>query len=198
MSATTPYESIRYPLESDFADVQDFYQLAIRVDQRIRDLDATFNAAVRPLAFLGHSSANSSGLGTGELTVNIDVVDWDPSGLLVGGDFAQPVYDVPSWWFIGLSVSFVTLSGTLTVGDHAEARIDTETTDPVSGLTSTGLLRRKTTETNSGGERLVVTGIVKLFQGLATPGIAYYGSTSGQKAAGAGAHFWAFRLGAAD
>lgn len=201
MSGTTPNEGIVYPLVGDYADVQDWYQIAAKADALIRAYDATFVAAPRPYGFVQRSSANSTAIGGGSTGITTDVVEFDNSGAAaVAGVFTQPLVDPPSYWLFGCNVLFVTISGTLTAGDMCEAQVSLSTIDPVSGLSSSLLLRSKTNETNSGGEAVIVTGIAKIWNAVATPQFEYYGSGAGgaQKAAGAGSRFWGFRLGTAS
>lgn len=195
MSGTTPNEGFRYPLETDFTDVQDVYQLATGVDRRVRDFDAVFNAAVRPLAFVGRVTANGTGFTNGTDVMQIGATEWDTTGGLQTAGWSQPRNDPPSWWMLGMDLLVVVTAGTPTVGDHIEAVLSVDTVDPVSGLTSTVNIRNKHTESNSGGERIYAAGIVPIWHGFLSGVISLYGSATASKTYGAGSRMWGWRLG---
>lgn len=196
MSGTTTNESLIYPLTTDFADVQDLYTLAIGTDAKVRGYDAIFTALPRPLAFVYRSSADGFSFTNGDVSIPIDTAEWDTTGGLNGSGWSQPLYDPPSWWMIGANLIAKVISGTPAVTTHIEVGLSVFNTDPVTGLSTTQTYRCKRSESNSGGEQITMSAVVKLWHAQVNADMVKVGDSSVQAPA-AGCRLWGFRLGTA-
>lgn len=199
MSTVTPNEGLVIPLTTDYADVQDWYQLARQADTAIRQYDATFRAAPRPRAFLGRSTSRSSTFTAGSAILTTDVVEWDSSGQMVAGGntWSQPPDEPPSWWMFGANLYFVLTAGSYTLTDHEEAVLQINTADQVSGVQTTSYLRSKRIVTGT-GEYMTLMGAALIYRGSVTAMGYGYGSSTATVALDSGSRMWGFRLGAAS
>lgn len=197
MSGTTPNEAFIYPLVSDLADPQDWYQIVSKADALVRQYDATFKAAPRPMAFMGRSTSTGPTLTAGQTSYNMDVIEWDTTGGLSGGGWSQPKNDVPSWWVFGVNVFVVLTAGSYTIGDREEAWIQVTTTDPVSGLASASTIRTKREVTGT-SEVMTLCGVAQVYNGFVSPALACYGSSTATVGVASGSRFWGWRLGPAS
>lgn len=195
MSGTTAVEGFPYPLTTDFADVQDAYRLAIAIDADLRGEQAPFRAFEGRPAFVCQQTVNGSGFLSGSDNLLIGTIPFDNTGGLVIGQrlWTQPLAQPPSWWMLGATVLSNAVSGTPVVGDLVMGAIRVNTTDQVSGLSTSTLAFQRSDETNTGGEWLNVFTVAPMYRGTASAWLYLNGST--QKGISAGSTFWGVYLG---
>lgn len=195
MSGNTAVQGFPHPLTTDFADVQDAYRLASAIDAEIRAEQAPFRNFVGRPSFVCQQTANGSGFQSGTDDLLIGAINWDNTGGLTVGQrrWVQPLVQPPSWWMFGATVLSVSISGTPVVGDLLMGAIRTNTTDQVSGLTTSNVAYQRSDETNTNGEWLNVFTVQPLYRGTAAAWLYLNGST--QKAISAGSTFWGMYLG---
>lgn len=195
MSGTTANRGYPYPSESDFADVQDAYRLAMAIDADVRQEQAPFRALMGRPSFIGRQTANGTFFQSGNDGIRMTAVDWDNTGGVNPGDYSwrQPLNQPPSWWMFGLNV-LMNNNGTATVLDAVEAYISVQTTDQVTGVSTSTNFWQRNDETNNGGEWLIVTAMAPIYHGFASGNIQINSSTT-TKGVGAGSRFWGLYLG---
>lgn len=195
MSGNTETQGYPYPLTSDFADVQDFYRLAMAVDADARAALQVLRGEEQPLSFIARQTANGSGFLSGTQSFTIQAIDWDNTGGLVlnATRWTQPVAQAPSWWLFGATLLSAVISGTPVVGDLLEARIAVTTTDQVTGLSSTTNAYQRTDESNAAGEWINIFTMAPVYRGSASLALLLNGTT--QKAIAANSTFWGLCLG---
>lgn len=194
MSGTTANRGYPYPLETDFADVQDAYRLATAVDADVRDEQAPFRAFMGRPSFIGRQVASQSGGISGNSTLQMTAVDWDNTGGVNAGNYSwiQPLNQPPSWWLFGLNI-LMSNTGAAAVLDLVLAQLSVSTVDQVTGVQSNLNFWQRNDEANVGGEWLVVTGMAAIYHGAVNGGIVINGTTT--KAIGAGSRLWGMYLG---
>lgn len=195
MSGSTANQGYPYPLTSDFADVQDAFQLASAIDVDVRAEQDPFRAFLGRPSFVVRQTSNGSGYTTGSQTFSVGAVDWDNTGgIAVGANqWTQPVGQQPSWWMFGATLLTAIISGTPVVGDMNMARLNVNTTDQVSGLVSTTSVYQRNDETNTNGEWMNVFTLAPIYRGSVNLTLILNGSTS--KAISAGSTLWGLYLG---
>lgn len=194
MTGTTTNEGYPYPLEGDFADVQDAYRLAVAVDTDLRSEQAPFrNFMARP-SFIGRQTSNGSTFTSGGDSVSMQAIDWDNTGGLVTPAFSwnQPFSQGPSWWLFG---------GTLLVnnavagvpGELVEGWISVTTADQVTGVQTTTNWYQRNDESNTNGEWLNVFAMSAVYQATVSLNLEVSGTTA--KGVAAGSRLWGMYLG---
>jgi len=194
MSGSTVNEGYPYPLPSDFADVQDAFRLATAIDVGLRADQAPFRAFLGRPSFVGRQTSNGSGFTSGSQSLIMGAVEWDNTGGLTAGaaSWRQPNSQQPSWWLFGCTL-LVVPTGAAVVGDMNMARIEVDTTDQVSGVSSSSFFYQRNDDTNTGGEWLNFCTAAALYRGAAACALILNGST--QKAVQSGSRFWGMSLG---
>jgi hypothetical protein len=194
MTGTTAVEGLPYPLEADFADVQDAFRLATAVDADIRADQTPFrNFMARP-SFIGRSTSNSATASVGTMAFTVGAVEWDNTGgLAVGGVWTQPAAQQPSWWLFGCTILVAQISGTPTVGDLVLGNIQTQTTDQVTTVVSLANAWQRNDESNTAGEWINMFAMAPIYQGAA--GLTLTVNGASVKAIGTGSRFWGMYLG---
>lgn len=195
MSGTTTNEGYPYPLESDFADVQDIYRLAMAVDSDVRGAQAPFRLFEQRPSFIVQSSSNSSSFLSGDTSMTFGTIKWDNTGGLTVGQtsWQQPISSPPSWWMFGATILEVPISGTPVVGEMTMGQIRINTTDQVSGLTTEIDAYQRNDDSNTGGEWINVFTQAAVYRASVSLILNLNGTT--QKALGAGSTLWGFQLG---
>jgi hypothetical protein len=195
MSGTTPVEGYPYPLEGDFADVQDAFRLATAIDADIRAEQAPFRAFMGRPSFIARQTANGSGFIIGSQIFTFNTIEWDNTGGAVAGSsqWLQPNSQAPSWWMFGCTLLVVPISGTPVVGDLTMAQIAVQTTDQVTNIVTETDFFQRNDETNTAGEWLNAFAMAPMFQGSAQLFLNLNGST--QKAIQSGSRLWGIYLG---
>jgi hypothetical protein len=195
MSGNTTNKGYPYPLETDFADVQDAYRLAMAIDADLRADQAPFRAFESRPSFVVRQTSNGSGFTSGSVDLKIQAIDWDTTGGAVINNSAwfQPNNQAPSWWLFGATILTVAISGTPVVGDLVIGQLEVSTTDQVSGLSTTSEFSQRNDESNTGGEWLNVFTMAAIYRGNVAAQLQLNGST--QKAISAGSTFWGLYLG---
>ena len=198
MTARTSPDGMPYSLETDFGDVQQWYELAMAVDLRSWQVDRAFDKMYRPAAFLGRVSANFA-LGNGGSTFWSNLTaDWNTSlGNLGTSAWSQNAGDPPSWWMIGANIQVSNTGGAPSTSDHVDGMFNTTTHDPVTGAATSGFSVgfQYNRETNSGGESLSLSMIANLYRGSVFPLYQEFGPGTGTRVMLAGSRFWGLRLG---
>lgn len=195
MSGTTVTEGYPYPLPSDFADVQDAFRFATAFDADVRAERAPFRAFEGRLSFVGRQTVTGSGFTSGTQNFKFGAIDWDNTGgvVLAASSWKQPVGQQPSWWMFGATILTAIVSGTPVVGDMNMGRIEVDTTDQVSGLTTSTFTYQRNDETNTAGEWINLFTMAPVFQATVSLALILNGST--QKSILAGSTFWGLHLG---
>ena len=195
MSGNTANEGFPYPLESDFADVQDAYRLATAVDADILAQRLPLRAFMSRPSFVARQTATSSGFLSGSTTLTVGAVDWDNTGGIAVGStaFQQPVGQAPSWCMFGGTLLSAAVSGTPVVGDLTMGRIRVATTDQVSGVVTASNLYQRNDETNTGGEWINLFTMAAVYRASVSLALLLNGST--QRGLAAGSTFWGFCMG---
>ncbi len=189
MSGSTATEGYPYPLESDFADVQDAFRLALAIDADLRAEQAPFRAFEGRPSFIGRQVANNSAPGSLQLTAT----DWDNTGGIFTSGWTQPTSQQPSWWLFGCTILVAIISGTPVVGELNLGVITVTTTDQVSGVASSTSYYQRNDETNTNGEWVNFFAAAPIYQGSVQCSLLTSGTAV--KAAGAGSRFWGMYLG---
>lgn len=195
MSGTTANEGFPYPLETDFADVQDAYRLATAVDADLRSEQAPFRTFMGRPSFIGRQTATGSGFTAGGQNLRMGAVEWDNTGGLTANasSWQQPLSQPPSWWMFGATVLVSIVSGTPVVGDMCMAQLNVTTSDPVTLLNTTAEFSQRNDETNTNGEWINVFTQAAIYQGSVSCTLYLNGST--QKAVQLGSRLWGMYLG---
>lgn len=195
MTGTTINDGFPYPLEADFADVQDAFRLATAIDSDLRAEQAPFRAFLGRPSFIARQTATASGFISGEQSLQAQAIDWDNTGGLVLNStfWTQPNNQAPSWWLFGCTILVAATSGTPVVGDMTMGNIEVTTTDQVTTVVSKTDFYQRNDETNTGGEWINMFAMAPMYQGFASCALFLNGSTS--KAVGIGSRFWGMYLG---
>lgn len=194
MSGNTANEGYPYPLETDFADVQDAFRLAAAIDADLRSEVAAFRSSLGRLSFIGRQVSTQTAFLSGSQGLQMQAVDWDNTGAALPGAFSwsQPYTQPPSWWMFGCTILVAPTGGTV-VGDMNMAQISLTTVDQVTGLSNTVSSYQRNDDCGTGGEWINMTTMGAIYQGSASCNLILNGSTS--KAIGAGSRFWGMYLG---
>jgi hypothetical protein len=193
MSGTTTTEGYPYPLTSDFADVQDAFLLATKIDAGLRAEQAPLRAFLGRPSFIGRQNANGSGFTSGSDLLVMNTVEWDNTGGVSAGVWSQPFAQQPSWWLFGATVMVAIISGTPVVGDMCMGQLQLTTTDQVTGVSSTTSYYQRNDDSNTNGEWINLFAMAALYHGQARCLLNLNGST--QKGIAAGSRFWGMYLG---
>jgi len=194
MSGTTPIEGYPYPLESDFADVQDVFRLATAVDADLRGEQAPFRAFMGRPSFIGRSTANGSGFTGGIEILQMAAVDWDNTGGLPAGSSSwnQPLNQAPSWWLFGCTI-LVANAVAGVVADMVMGQLAISTTDQVTGVVTETDYFQRNDESNTNGEWLNVFAMAPIYQGNVQCILNLNGTTS--KSIQSGSRLWGMYMG---
>lgn len=194
MSGTTTVEGFPYPLESDFADVQDAFRLATSIDSDLRFEQAPFRAFEGRLSFIARLLTSASTFTNGSQSMVFSAIDWDNTGGLVLGatSWQQPPSQPPSWWMFGATL-LVNNPVSGVVGDMTMADITVHSSDQVSNVVSQADYYQRNDETNTGGEWLNLFTMAAIYQGTASLSLIINGSTA--KSISAGSRLWGMYLG---
>lgn len=195
MSGFTTTEGYPYPAETDAADVQDAYRLAMAIDQDLRSEQAPFRAFVGRPSFIGRCTANQSGFISGTQQMPVGAVEWDNTGGLIGGGspyWTQPNSQSPSWWLFGATI-LVVPTGAQVAGEMNMGFIEVATTDQVTQLISYSDFYQRNDDSQTNGEWLNVFCMAPVYQGQANAGLILNGTTT--KAIQNGSRFWGMYLG---
>lgn len=218
MTGVTDPDSLPYGLQADFADVQQWYELAMRVDAIAQAADQAFNEQYRPHMFHVTGSGAVS-LGTGTVGSSLGSY-WNTitantsGGLFTNGNFQQDPAEPPSWWMFGCNLTLTNVSGTAATGTHTTLYFTGQTTDPITGQKplsppgSTGYAPyfnegrysgfRQNLESNSGGEGMSIMTVMPIYHGFVSMFAQVWTPASGDTASrsvAAGGTFWGLRLG---
>lgn len=194
MSGLTTNEGLPYPLETDFADVQDAFRLATAIDSDLRAQQKPFrDFGMRP-SFIGRCTANQSGFLSGTQQLPVGAIEWDNTGGLALGTpyWTQPNSQGPSWWMFGATV-LVVPTGSQVSGEMNMGFIQIATTDQVTEQISYTNFYQRNDDSTTNGEWLNVFCMAPLYQGQANAGLILQGTTT--KAIQAGSRFWGMYLG---
>lgn len=210
MTGLTDPDVLPFAYRPDFADVQQFYELAMRVDGYAQAADVAFNATYRPRSFQLTASAQVS-YGGGNIFTNLapqfDTINWNTSAGRVANGFTQNLSEPPSWWLLGAWVPVVNISGTGSTSTHVDVEIFSASQDYATGAVQTQRTVaqangpsgfRSNAEGNNGGEVMTCITIVPLYKGTAHPELRVYTPAAGDTAVrgvAANANFWGIRLG---
>lgn len=194
MPGTTAVEGYPYPLEPDFADVQDAFRLASAIDTNLRSEQAPFRSFMARPSFIGRQTANGSTFTTGSDTVIMQAIDWDnTNGLTVStGSWSQPFSQAPSWWLFG-STLLVNNAAAGVPGELVEAEMSVTTADQVTGVQSTTNWFQRNDESNTNGEWLNVFAMSAVYQATVTLSVNVSGTTA--KGVASGSRLWGMYLG---
>lgn len=194
MTGNTTYEGYPYPLETDFADVQDAFRLATAVDADLRAAQAPFRSFLSRPSFIALQSSTQSGVIAGSEILQTQTIEWDNAGMLTAGGtvWKQPLSQPPSWWLFGATVR-VSPTGTPTAGDLNLAQIVVQTTDVVTGVLTTTNFWHRIDDTVTGGDWMNVFGMAPVYHGQAFVRAWFDGSVA--KGILAGSRFWGLYLG---
>jgi hypothetical protein len=194
MSGTTTVEGYPYPLESDFADVQDAYRLATSIDADLRAEQAPFRAFEGRPSFIARQTVASGSFQSGSQSMTIGAIDWDNTGGLTIGNstWAQPFAQQPSWWMFGATLLVSNISGPI-LGDMVMGKIAVETADQVTNLVTESDFYQRNDDSNTAGEWINLFCMAPIYQGTAGLTMVLNGSTP--KAINVGTRFWGFYLG---
>lgn len=195
MSGTTTNEGLPYPLEADFADVQDAFRLATAIDSDIRALQAPFRTFGQRPSFIARCTANQSGFLSGQQFLPVGAIEWDNTGGVFGSNspyWTQPNSQPPSWWMFGATILVVPTGGQV-LGEMNAGFIQVATTDQVTQQISYTTYYQRNDDSTTSGEWLNVTCMAALYQGQAAAGLELQGTT--QKAIQSGSRFWGMYLG---
>lgn len=194
MTGTTPNEGYPYPLESDFADVQDAYRLATAIDSDLRSEQAPFRALLGRPSFIGLQTATQSGATNLQQVLLVQSVEWDNTGGLVVGSgvWTQPLSQPPSWWMFGATIR-VNPTGTPVSGDLNMGGIVVQTADQVTGQLSLKSFYQRNDDSVTGGEWINLFTMAPIYHGAAE--CLYIADGSTAKGILAGSRFWGICLG---
>lgn len=201
MSSKTINKGLIYPRLTDYADVQDSYNLAAQVDGLIEGYDRAFIGAGNPTAFLQRTTANGSGSTNSSVQPGTAVVEYDPTG----GSFssgtqlgwAQPKQEGPSWYLIGFDALLAITAGAAGLGNNFQSRIFVDTSDPLSGVVTVTPYYHQVFETVNGGEHINGLAIVRVWNGSFSPDVTFSAlSGTATYVIATGSRFWGMRLGA--
>lgn len=195
MSGLTTTEGYPYPLTSDFADVQDAFRLATAIDSGMRAEQAPFRAFLGRPSFIGRQTASGSAYLTGTQSLLMQAIDWDNTGgaaVSSTSSWTQPLAQAPSWWMFGCTL-LVAVTGTPVVGDMNMGAITVNTTDQVTGLSSSSSFYQRNDDSNTGGEWINMVAMAPMYQGSASCTLILNGTTT--KAVSSGSRFWGMYLG---
>jgi len=213
VTGTTDPDFLPYSVQSDYGDVQQWFDLAMRVDAIAQAADQAFNEQYRPRAFL-FTGSGAVVLGTGNPASSLSSY-WNTTtvntsnGMLSSGSWKQDPAEQPSWWMLGCSLTLTNTSGTASTSTHTGLYFTATSTDPVTGQFAaqnygpsknegrySGF--RLNLETNSGGEGMSIATVMPLYQGQVSTFVQIWtpaaGDTASRSVAANGA-FWGIRLG---
>lgn len=195
MSGTTINEGYPYPLEADFADVQDAFRLATAVDADLRAEQAPFRSFLGRPSFIGRATATGSGFLVGSQALVVGAVEWDNTGGLTAGSsvWNQPFAQQPSWWLFGATILVNIVSGTPVVGEMNLGVFNITTTDPVTGVVTQTHAYQRNDESNTNGEWINIFTMAPIYQGSLQSVLILNGTTS--KAVQLGSRIWGMCLG---
>lgn len=213
MTSVTDPDFLPYGTPADFGDVQQWYELASRVDAWAQAADQAFNNIYRPKAFLIRGTGTLA-LGTGYQGSTLgsywNTTDWNTSGGRMPGAgtpwWYQDAAEPPSWWLLGANISLTNTAGTPSTSTKTEMQFNILTTDPVTGknafLTTSTSGRysgfRENIETNSGGESMSIATVAPIYQGQVSSFVQVFPPSAGDTASrtvAAQGQFWGVRLG---
>lgn len=194
MSGSTPVEGYPYPLESDFADVQDAYRLATAIDADLRAEQAPFRQFLARPSFIGRQTATGGGFTVGQQALTVGAIDWDNTGGLAVGNtvWNQPLVQPPSWWMFGATILVSNLAAAV-VGDMTMGQIQALTVDQVTGVQTISNFYQRNDDSNTAGEWINLFAMAPIYQGQADCLLVLNGTTS--KAIQTGSRFWGMYLG---
>jgi hypothetical protein len=194
MTGTTPVEGYPYPLEADFADVQDAFRLATAIDADLRSEQAPFRTFLARPSFIGRQTSTGSGFTTGSASLIMGAVDWDNTGGLIAGStvWNQPLAQAPSWWMFGATILVSNLAAAV-VGDMTMGQIQASSVDQVTGVQSVSNFYQRNDDSNTAGEWINFFAMAAIYQGQADCLLNLNGTTS--KAIANGSRFWGMYLG---
>jgi hypothetical protein len=195
MSGITTVEGYPFPLESDFADVQDAFRLATAIDADLRAEQAPFRAFMGRPSFIGRCTANQSGYLSGTQLMPVGAVEWDNTGGLAGNNspyWLQPNAQPPSWWLVGTTI-LVNPTGATVAGEMNMGMLQVATTNQVTSLVTTTNYYQRNDDSATNGEWLNVFTMAALYQGQVNAGLILNGTT--QKAIENGSRIWGVYLG---
>lgn len=194
MPGTTSVQGYPYPLESDFADVQDAFRLASAIDTDLRAEQAPFRSFMARPSFIGRQTANGSTFTTGSDNVVVQAIEWDnTSGLVLPtSSWLQPFVQPPSWWLFGGTLVVNNVTGG-TPGELVEAKLSVTTADQVTGVQTTSNFFQRNDESNTSGEWLNVFAMAAVYQASVSLTLNVSGTTT--KGVGLGSRLWGMYLG---
>lgn len=194
MPGNTSVEGYPYPLESDFADVQDAYRLAMAVDSDLRGEQAPFRSFMARPSFIGRQTANGSTFTSGSDDVVMQAIDWDNTGGLVtpSAFWNQPLIQAPSWWMFGGTL-LVNNAASGVPGELVEGYLSVQTADQVTGIQTTTNYFQRNDESNTAGEWLNPFAMVACYQATVSMILEVSGTTA--KGIAAGSRIWGMYMG---
>lgn len=192
MSGNTVNEGLPYPLEPDFADVQDAFRLATAIDSDLRADQAPFRAFMGRPSFIGMQQTTQGGINSGTQILQMQTVEWDNTQGVAGNIWNQPLSQPPSWWMFGATIR-VNPTGGQVVGDLNLGQIVVQTADQVTGLLSLKHFWQRNDDSATNGEWINLFGMTPIYHGVAECLLTVDGSTA--KGILAGSRFWGVYLG---
>lgn len=194
MTGNTINEGFPYPLESDFADVQDAFRLATAIDSDLRGQQDQFRAFLGRPSFIGMQASTQGGVTQNTQNLQMQTIEWDNTGGLVAGStiWNQPFSQPPSWWLFGATIR-VNPTGAQVVGDLNMGQIAVQTTDQVTGLFSITNFFQRNDDTNTNGEWINMFAMAPIYKGITQCSATFNGTTA--KGILAGSRFWGMYLG---
>lgn len=200
MTGLTLPDGLPFAYQPDFADVQQWFELAMRVDALAAAADAQFQTIYKPKAFLARVSSNVASFNGPWSNL---VRDWDTSGgTWVTGGWNQNAGEPQSWWLIGSDLMLSVTAGAPAATDQLTNGFTYTSRDPVSGAPLTlgttidsfhGYTLNQ--ETSSGGESMSSVTVLPLYRGLVTPWSPQYPTGAVTYSMLASSRFWGIRLG---
>lgn len=194
MPKTTSVEGYPYPLEPDFADVQDAFRLATAIDADLRAEQAPFRSFMARPSFIGRQTSNGSTFVTGTDSVIMQAIDWDNTGGITvpATSWLQPFVQPPSWWLFGATL-LVNNAAAGTPGELVEGFISVTTADQVTGVQTTTPWYQRNDESNTGGEWLNIFAMSAVYQASVSLTLNVSGTTA--KGVALGSRLWGMYLG---
>lgn len=214
MTGLTDPDLLPYGAGGDFADVLQFYELAMQVDAYAEQADAQFNDLYSPEAWLiSNTGVQAVGSGLQSFSPTFTTVLWNTSRwwFSSSGRMQPPLnQSAQEWWLIGTWLPTANASGTPSGSTHITGNFSLSTYDPVTGATEAvqygptqgrgqhSAYRSTAESTVMAGEALTFFDMMPILIGTPVPRLVVYPPAAGDTAVrqiSAGATMWGIKIG---
>lgn len=213
MTEVTDPDLMPYGVGTDYADVQQWFDLAMKVDGYAQQADQRFDQLYRPPSFIFANNA-AQPIGAGVQTAFFPAWNttlWNNSNFRISqfGNPGAPLTGELEWWLFGAWLPIINTGGSAVVGGHIVSYFSGSYNDPITGAVqgthygptaNNGQYSgyQKVFESNGGiGERLTMTTLVPMLGGAPSVVLSIFAAAgdTATRSLAAGALFWGIRIG---